>query len=111
MVAAEDQRNVATVEAFDHQLGVLGARRCDFFQILCVRIAFLFLLGDRDGDVAGVFYDVAERFEACFQPGDAHRRGPHVHAAARRAQIERHTDDADFLVMGGRKRSGRGGHE
>ena len=96
MVAAQHQRDFAGFERLDHQFGVLGAGGGDFFQIFGVRVAFFFLLGNGDGDVAAVFDLVAEGFQARFEAGHAHGRGAHVDAAARLAEIKRNADDADF---------------
>ena len=96
MISAEGQRNFSGLERLDHQLRMLGAGRGDFLQILRVRVAFFLLFRHGDGDVAAVFDLVAERLEARFESGDADRRRSHVDAAARLAEIERHTDDANF---------------
>ena len=80
------------------KFGVLGAGRGDFFQVLRVGGAFLFLFRDGDGDVAAVFHLVPQSFEARFKSGDAHRRRPHIDAAPRLPEVERDADDADFAA-------------
>ena len=61
-----------------------------------MRIASFFLLGNRDRDVASVFDDVAKLLQPHLEAGYAYSGGPHVHTTAGLAEIERHTDDADF---------------
>ena len=96
MIAAERQRDFSGLERLDHQFGMFRAGGGDFFQIFGVRVAFFFLLGNGDGDVATVFDVVPERFEPRFEAGDANGRWAHVDAAARLAEVERNADDANF---------------
>src|SRR5205085_5168543 len=49
-------------------------------------------------DVAGIFHHVADGLQPRFQPGDTHRRWPHIDAAPRSAQVERDSDHADFFA-------------
>ena len=105
VVAAQHQRNLAGFQRLQHQFGVLGAGGGDFFQILRVGSAFLLLFRDGDGNIAAVFDHVSQGFQARFQAGDAHRRRPHVDAAARLAKVERNADHADLL---GSDAGGRG---
>ena len=46
-------------------------------------------------DIAQILDLIAERGHARIQIGDAHRRGPHIDAAAALAEIERRADDRD----------------
>ena len=96
MISAEDQRNFAGLERFENEVSAFGASRGNFLQVLGVRRAFFFLLRDGDGDVAGVFDDVADGFEAGFESGDADGGWTHVDAAARLAEVERNADHADL---------------
>ena len=76
---------------------MFGARRRNFFEIFCMRIAGLLLLGHRDCHVPGVFDHMTDLFQPRFQSCNPHRRRSHIHAAPRLAEIKRHTDDADLL--------------
>ncbi len=96
VIAAEDERNFAGFERLQHQVGALGAGGGDFLEVLGVGCAFFFLLGDGDGDVAGVFDNVADGFEARFESGDADGGRTHVNAAAGLAEVERNADHADL---------------
>ena len=96
MIAAENQRNFAGFERLQHQVGALGAGGGDFLQVFGVGCAFFFLLGNGDRDVARVFDDVPDGFEARFQSGDADRRRTHVHAAARLPKVKRNADHANL---------------
>ena len=69
----------------DHEFRMFGAGCSDLFQIFCMRVAFLLLLGDGDGNVSGVFNNVAERFQARFEASDPDRRRSHIDATARLA--------------------------
>ena len=69
------------------------------FRYFALRIACRLGFGQRDRDVACILHDVAESLELGFQSGNAHGRGPHVDAAARLAEVERHADDADLLGL------------
>ena len=75
---------------------MFGAGRGNFLQIFGVAVAFFFLFGDGDRDIATVFDHVAECFEAGFESGHPHRGWSHVHAAARLAEIEWDTDNANL---------------
>ena len=96
MIAAEDERNFAGFERLQYQVGALGAGGGDFLEIFGVGRAFFFLLRDGDGDVARVFDNVPDGFEAGFESGDADGGRPHVNAAAGLAEVERNADHADL---------------
>jgi hypothetical protein len=70
-----------------------------------MRRAFFFLLGDRDGDVAGIFDDVSNGFEARFETGYADGGGAHVDSAPGLAEVEGNADHAD----GSRRDAAEGG--
>ena len=80
MIAAQRERNLPCLQRLDDQLGVLGAGRRDFLQVLRVRVAFLLLLGDSNRNVAAVLHLVAERLQTCSpvrrraRPTDPYRR-------------------------------------
>src|SRR5437773_1634792 len=76
---------------------MLGASRSDFFQVFRVRIAFLLLLGNGDGNIAAVFHHVAQGFETRLQPSNANSRRTHVYASAGLAQVERNADDTNLF--------------
>ena len=96
VIASQHHGHFAGFQRLQHQLGVLGAGRGDFFQILWRGDRLLFLLGERDRHVAGILHHVAEFFQPGLQTRHPHRRGSHIHAAARLAEVERHTDHTDF---------------
>src|ERR1700732_5007235 len=96
MIAAEDERNFAGFERLQYQVGTLDAGCGDFFEVFGVGGSFFFLLRDGHSDVAGIFDNVPDGFEACFESGDADRGRTHVNAAARLAEVERNTDHADL---------------
>src|ERR1019366_9687081 len=93
-----------------HQVGALGAGGSDFLEVLGVGRACFFLFGDGDGDVAGVFDDVADSFEAGFESGNADGGRPHVNAAARLAKIKRNANHADVARGDAGERSASLGH-
>ena len=61
-----------------------------------MRVAFFFLLGNGDGDVATVFDLVPESFQTRFETGYAHGRWAHVDSSAGLAEIKRNADDTNF---------------
>jgi len=89
VVSAQNQGNLAGFQRFDDQFRAFGASRGDFFQVFSGRIAFLLEFCHSHGDVAAIFHDVAESFEARFEAGHADRGRPHIDAAAGLAKIER----------------------
>jgi hypothetical protein len=95
VIHAKAQRDSAGFERFENQVRVLGAGRGNFFQVLGIRRAFFFLLGNRDRHVATVFHFVTESFKARFETGYANRRRSHVDATAGLAKIERNSDDTN----------------
>src|SRR5271169_156098 len=96
MITAEDERNFAGLERLQHQVGALGAGGGDFLEIFGVGRAFFLLLGDGNGDVAGIFDDVSDGFETGFEPSDADGRRTHVNAAAGLTEVERDANHADL---------------
>ena len=97
MITAQNQRHLARLQSFQHQVSLLCAGRSDLLQILGVRIAFFFLLGDCDGYIPCVLDNVPQLFKPGLETGNANSGWPHINAAAGLAQVERHTNDADFL--------------
>jgi hypothetical protein len=96
MIAAEDERNLAGFERLQNEVRAFYARGSDFLEVFGIRHAFFFLFGDGDGDVAGVFDNVANGFEAGFESGDADGGRTHVNAAAGLAEVERNANHADL---------------
>src|SRR5579872_2360497 len=96
MIAAQSDWNLARLQRFHDELRVLGAGRSNLLQILRVRIAFLFLLGNGHRNIPRVFDHVPQCLQPRFETSDAYCRGPHIHSAARLAQIERDADDANL---------------
>ena len=97
VIAAQRDRHLAGFKCLQHEFGMLGARCSNFLQILGVWLAFFFLLGDSDRHIAAVFNHVTERLQPRFQAGNADSRWPHIHPAARLAQVEGNADDAYLL--------------
>src|ERR1700726_3746349 len=96
MIAAEDERNFAGFERLQYQVGALDAGGGDFLEVFGVGRAFFFLFRDGYGDVASIFDNVPDGFEAGFESGDADGGRPHVNAAAGLAEVERNADYADL---------------
>ena len=96
MISTKRKRDFSGFEGLDDELGMLGARGRDFFQIFRVSVAFFFLLRDGDGNVAAVLDFVTEGLEAGFQAGHADGRRSHIDAASRLAKVEGNANDADF---------------
>jgi hypothetical protein len=76
MIAAKDERNFAGFERLQNQVGTLGAGGSDFLEVFGIGGACFFLLGDGDGDVAGVFDDVADSLEGASSPATRTAEGP-----------------------------------
>jgi hypothetical protein len=85
---------------------MLGAGGCDLFQILRVRVALFFLLGNRDGHIASVFDLVAQRFQSRFQASHANRGRSHIHAAAGLAKVKGNANNANLTGRDAHDRSG-----
>ena len=97
MVAAQHHRRHAFAQASAATTSAaLGAGVGDLLQIARVRFPETLGFGNRDGDIAAVVDRVAQRLQPGFKSGNPHRRGPHIHAAARLAQIQRYAKDADL---------------
>ena len=96
MIPAKRQWDFPGLERLDHELRMFRAGGGDLFQIFGVRVAFFFLLGNGDGDVATVFDLVPESFQPRFEAGYAYGRGAHVDSSARLAEIKRNADDTNF---------------
>ena len=76
---------------------MLGAGRRDLFQILGVSVAFLFLLRNGHRHVAAIFHFVPQSLESRLKSRHPHRRRPHIDAAARLSQIQRHANHTNLL--------------
>ena len=76
---------------------MLGAGRRDLLQIFGVGIAFFLLLGNSDRDIAAILNFMSSRLKTRFQPRNSDRGRPHVNTTPGLAQIERHSDHANFL--------------
>ena len=76
-------------------------------------VAFFFLFGNGDRDVAAVIDFMAESFEASFESRDPDSGWPHIDAAAGLAEVERDSDYTDLFAgdVGGRCSSGCHGQE
>src|SRR5271154_6151499 len=96
MIAPENERNLAGFERLQHQVGALHARGRDFLEVFGIGRAFFLLLGDGDGDVAGVFDNVADSFEAGFESGNTNGGRTHVNSTAGLSEIERNADDSNL---------------
>ena len=96
VIAAEDEGTLPASSVFSTRSALLGAGGGDFLEILGVGGAFFLLLGDGDGDVAGIFDNVADGFEAGFESGDADGGRAHVDAAAGLAEVERNANHANL---------------
>jgi hypothetical protein len=82
---------------------VLGTGRGNLFQVLCVRVPGLLLFRNRHYYVAGIFLDMAEFFQSRLEARDTYGGRSHINAAAGLAEVEWHTDDADFSRGDARK--------
>src|SRR5438309_2200049 len=112
VIASQEQRYFARLEAFENQFGALGTGCGDFLQIFCVGGAFFLLLRDSDRDIAAVLDDVADSLETSFESGDTDGRRTHVDASARLAEVEWDADDTNLLGSDGAERRVRcRGHE
>jgi hypothetical protein len=66
--------------------------------VLAVTVVLRF--GDTDLDVPAVRNVMPQRREPLPEPSDPERRGPHVHAATRRSQIHRASENLDVGHVG-----------
>src|ERR1700687_1707688 len=96
MIAAEDERNLASFERLQNEVRAFYARGSDFLEVFGVGRTFFFLLRDGHGNVAGVFDNVSDGFEARFESGDADGGRTHVNAAAGLPEVKRNADHADL---------------
>src|SRR5208283_585016 len=96
MIATKDERNFARFERLQDEVSTLGAGRGDFLEVLGIGRAFFLLLGDGDGDIAGVFDNVSNGFKARFQFGNADSGRSHVNPAAGLAKIKRNANDSNL---------------
>src|SRR6266478_5876144 len=96
MIATEDKWNFAGFQRLQYQVGALDAGDGDFLEVFGVGGAFFFPFRDGDGDVARIFDNVANGFEAGFESGNADGGRTHVNAAARLTEVERNADHADL---------------
>lgn len=113
VVAAQQERGLARFKRCYHGFGRAGAGLRNLFQIVGAFVASGLRFGNLDADVTGIRDAVAESFKARFEPRDAHRGRPHIHAAPAGAQVQRHTDHADTVRWlhraAGRNFAGSGG--
>ena len=96
MISAEDQWDFAGFESLQNQVGALGAGGGDFLQVLGTGIAYFLLFGNGNGNVAGIFDDVADGFKTRFETGNADGGRTHVNTAAGLAEIQGHADHANL---------------
>ena len=96
MITTKGDRHFSRLQCLDHKFGMLGAGCRNLLQIFCVRIAFLLLLGDGDRHIPRIFNYVPKRLQTRFETSHPHRRRPHIHPAARLAEVKRNSDNADF---------------
>src|ERR1700690_1645672 len=111
MISTQHKRNLAGFKRLKHHLSALGTSRGDFLEIFGVGCAFLLLLRNGDGDVAGIFDNVADSFEAGFESSDADGGRTHVDAAAGLAEVERNADDTNLTRTDAAERRGSQRHE
>ena len=97
VVAAQQQRSHARFQRRHHGFGRARAGFRNLLQIVGIFAARRLRFRNLDADIAGVRYVVAERLQPRLQAGHAHRGWPHVHAAAARAQVQRHPDHANAV--------------
>jgi hypothetical protein len=98
MIAAQNQRNLAGLKRLQNKVGALAASGGDFLKVLGIGGAFFFLLRDSHRNVARIFDDVPDGFEAGFKARHPDRGRPHVHATARLPKVKR---DADYTDLAG----------
>ena len=112
VVPAQHQRRHSLLDHLHHSLGGARAGLGNLFQIVRIFLARGLRLGNLHANVASVGHLVAQRLQPRLQPGNAHRRGPHVHPTAAGAQIKRnadHTDTPGRLRLRAVVRNGRSG--
>ena len=78
-----------------HGFGGAGAGFRNLLQIAGFYVSRCLRFGDFYPDISRIRNLVAERFKPRLQPRHAHRRGPHIHAAAACPKIKRHADHAN----------------
>ena len=96
VIAAEDERNLAGFERLQYQIGALGAGGGDFLEVFGIGGACFFLLGNGDGNVAGIFDNVPDGFKARIESGNPNGGRPHVNPAAGLPKVKRNTDHSDL---------------
>jgi len=69
----------------------------NLFQIFRVWVTGLFLLGNGDRDVSGVFNNVTEFLLAGLENRDADGGRAHVHTSARLAEVKGYADHTNFV--------------
>jgi len=95
MVSTQHQRSQAVLEALHDSLSGADAGIRNLLKVSGVGAAKVLGFRDFDANIAAVADLVPKSFKTCFETGDSHRRGPHVHTATAGAEIERHSKDAD----------------
>ena len=97
MVAAEHKRHHVLIERLADDFAEALARLRNLAEILRVLLAVVLLFRLPHGDVADILDLPAKLLQPLMQAGNAQRRRPHIDAAAARAQVHRHPDDANFF--------------
>src|SRR5277367_323131 len=111
MIAAQRDRDFVRLQRLDHELRMLGAGCGNLLQIFRMRITFLLLLSYGDSDVSAVLDDVSDRLKTRLEAGDADRRRPHIHAAARLAEVERNANNTNLSRNNAREGWGSCSHK
>ena len=87
MIAPQHDWNFPRLQRFDHQFSMFDAGRGDLFQIFGVRMSFLLLLSNGDGNIATVLHHMAQGLQTSLQTSHANRRWPHIYTAAGLSQV------------------------
>ena len=95
MVPAQQQGSHARFQRRQYGLCRPAAGLRNLLQVMGALVARRLGFGNLDADVAAIRNLMAKRLQPCLKASHAHRRGPHVHAAPARAQIQRHSEHAN----------------
>jgi len=95
VIASKNERNLPGFERLQYHIGALGAGSGDLLEVFEISRACFFLLGDGDGNVAGILDNVPDGLKARFQSGNPNGGRTHVNPAAGLAKVKRNTDHAD----------------
>ena len=82
MIASKNERNLPGFERLQYHIGALGAGSGDLLEVFEISRACFFLLGDGDGNVAGILDNVSDGFKARFQARNPNGRRTHVNPRA-----------------------------